>query len=179
MTEHSTESRAETPHDVVAQEIAVEQAHVDRVYAELAKARTRTADVEADGLARGRTDRVGDVRDEELTGLVERDALVYLAARRRHDLDRQFEGLVFGRLDLDHTGSPHPERLRADSLEARYIGRLGVRDDDYEPLVVDWRAPAAAAFYRSIGFTATGEAQPTGEGSAGLQSGFERRLSEA
>jgi DNA helicase IV len=149
VTEHSTESRAETPHDVVAQEIAVEQAHVDRVYAELAKARTRTADVEADGLARGRTDRVGDVRDEELTGLVERDALVYLAARRRHDLDRQFEGLVFGRLDLDHTGSPHPERLRADSLEARYIGRLGVRDDDYEPLVVDWRAPAAAAFYRA------------------------------
>ncbi|MCA1781195.1 MAG: AAA family ATPase [Intrasporangiaceae bacterium] len=122
---------------------------MDRVYTELAKARTRTADVEADGLARGRTSRVGDVRDEELTGLVERDALVYLAARRRHDLDRQFEGLVFGRLDLDHSGSPHPERLHADSLEALYIGRLGVRDDDYEPLVVDWRAPAAAAFYRA------------------------------
>ena len=24
-----------------------------------------------------------------------------------------------------------------------------MRDDDYEPLVVDWRAPAAAAFYRA------------------------------
>src|SRR5690606_26060525 len=36
-----------------------------------------------------------------------------------------------------------------DTLEARYIGRLGVRDDDYEPLVIDWRAPAAAAFYRA------------------------------
>ena len=143
MTEHSIET------DALAREIATEQAHVDRVYTELAKARTRTADVEADGLARGRTDRVGDVRDEEMTGLVERDALVYLAARRRHDLDRQFEGLVFGRLDLDHSGSPHPERLDAASLEARYIGRLGVRDDDYEPLVVDWRAPAAAAFYRA------------------------------
>jgi hypothetical protein len=135
--------------DALAHEVATEQAHVDRVYAELAKARTRTADVEADGLARGRTDRVGDVRDEELTGLVERDALVYLAARRRHDLDRQFEGLVFGRLDLDHSGSTEPQRLRADSLEARYIGRLGVRDDDYEPLVIDWRAPAAAPFYRA------------------------------
>src|SRR5690606_34851543 len=94
-------------------------------------------------------DRVGDVRDEELTGLVERDALVYLAARRRHDLDRQFEGLVFGRLDLGLNGSKQPETLDVDSLEARYIGRLGVRDDDYEPLVIDWRAPAAAPFYRA------------------------------
>src|SRR5690606_10141619 len=33
--------------------------------------------------------------------------------------------------------------------EVRYVGRLGVRDDDYEPLVVDWRAPAAAPFYRA------------------------------
>ena len=24
-----------------------------------------------------------------------------------------------------------------------------MRDDDYEPLVIDWRAPAAAAFYRA------------------------------
>ena len=143
MSEQNIES------DVLAREIAIEQAHVDTVYAELDKARRRTADVEADGMARGRTDRVGDVRDEELTGLVERDALVYLAARRRHDLDRQFEGLVFGRLDLDHSGSEQPEHLRADSLEARYIGRLGVRDDDYEPLVIDWRAPAASAFYRA------------------------------
>ena len=31
----------------------------------------------------------------------------------------------------------------------RYIGRLGVRDDDYEPLVIDWRAPAASPFYRA------------------------------
>ncbi|HHU11488.1 MAG TPA: UvrD-helicase domain-containing protein [Intrasporangiaceae bacterium] len=142
--------------DALSREIALEQAHVDKVYAELAKARLRTADVEADGLARGRTDRVGDVRDEELTGLVERDALVYLAARRRHDLDRQFEGLVFGRLDLDHSGSPDPAELDVRELEARYIGRLGVRDDDYEPLVIDWRAPAAAPFYRATPVDAQG-----------------------
>jgi hypothetical protein len=130
----------------VAREIALEQAHVDLVYAELAKAQTRAGLVEADGLARGRTDRTGDVRDEELTGLFERDALVFNAARRRSLLDTQYEGLVFGRLDLDHALSKNgvaPER------ETRYIGRLGVRDDDYEPLVVDWRAPAAAAFYRA------------------------------
>ena len=55
----------------VAREIATEQAHVDLVYAELAKAQARAGLVEADGLARGRTDRTGDVRDEELTGLFE------------------------------------------------------------------------------------------------------------
>ena len=130
----------------VAREIAVEQAHVDLVYAELAKAQARAGLVEADGLARGRTDRTGDVRDEELTGLFERDALVFNAARRRSVLDTQYEGLVFGRLDLDHALSREGAQRER---ETRYIGRLGVRDDDYEPLVIDWRAPAAAAFYRA------------------------------
>ena len=127
----------------VAQEIAAEQAHVDRVYAELAKAAQRALDLERDGLARGRTERTGDVRDEELTGLFERDALVHTAARRRAAIDTQFEGLVFGRLDLGDVDDSPGER------EVRHIGRLGVRDDDYEPLVVDWRAPAASAFYRA------------------------------
>nr|WP_231961557.1 AAA family ATPase [Pedococcus dokdonensis] len=126
--------------------MAIEQAHVDLVYAELTKAQARAGLIEADGLARGRTDRTGDVRDEELTGLFERDALVFNAARRRSTLDTQYEGLVFGRLDLDHSLS---DASRDADRETRYIGRLGVRDDDYEPLVVDWRAPAAAAFYRA------------------------------
>ena len=34
--------------------------------------------------------------------LVERDAMVFHAARRRHALDTEYEGLVFGRLDLTH-----------------------------------------------------------------------------
>jgi DNA helicase IV len=133
----------------VSREIRLEQVHVDRVYAELAKASERAAHVEADGLARGRTDRVGDVRDEELTGLFERDALVYAAARRRSTIERQYEGLVFGRLDLDDDGSGGSSSRASTGREVRHIGRLGVRDDDYEPLVVDWRAPAAAPFYRA------------------------------
>ncbi len=128
----------------VADEIAVEQAHVDTVYAELAKAGVRANLIEADGLARGRTDRTGEARDEEMTGLFERDALVFHAARRRNALESQYEGLVFGRLDIDHdvVDGP-PER------EVRYVGRLGVRNDDYDPLVIDWRAPAASPFYRA------------------------------
>jgi DNA helicase IV len=129
--------------DALSAEIAVEQAHVDKVYAELTKATERASLVEAEGLARGRTERTGDVRDEEITGLFERDALVFNANKRRTTLETQFEGLVFGRLDLDQDSSNGTGR------EIRYVGRLGIRDDEYEPLVIDWRAPAAAPFYRS------------------------------
>src|SRR5215470_1805147 len=71
-----------------------------------------------------------------LTGLVERDAMVLRAAARMSDLDGQEEGIVFGRLDFDD----------GDTYR---VGRLGVREENREPLVVDWRAPAAAPFYRA------------------------------
>ncbi|MDO5739683.1 MAG: helicase [Ornithinimicrobium sp.] len=136
-----------TTNDVVAAEIAAEQEHVDRVYTELAKAAERTDLVHAEGLARGQTDRpgTGDPREEEVVRFFERDALVFSANKRRASLEIQHEGLVFGRLDLQHDVADPQGQAR----EVRYIGRLGVRDDDYEPLVVDWRAPAAAPFYQA------------------------------
>ncbi|WP_084733739.1 HelD family protein [Nostocoides jenkinsii] len=139
----------------IADQIAIEQAHVDAVYAELESASERAALVAADGMARGRTDRTGDIRDEEMSGLFERDALVFNAARRQAALDTQYEGLVFGRLDLAHPApgatidSDDHDWWRGLEREIRYIGRLGVRDGNYEPLVIDWRAPAASAFYRA------------------------------
>jgi DNA helicase IV len=141
----ATSARAGTSatQDSIASEIAVEQKVVDRVYSELTKATERATMVETEGLARGRTDRTGDIRDEEITGLFERDALVFNAIKRRTVLETQYEGLVFGRLDLGSDVSDPTYR------ETRYVGRLGVRDDEYEPLVIDWRAPAAAPFYRS------------------------------
>lgn len=133
--------------DVVAEQIAIEQAHVDRVHRELEKAGLRADSVQAEGLARGQFGRSVEVGDAEGAGLFERDALMFHAARRRTALDSQYEGLVFGRLDLDHqVGSGDRQRTER---EVRYIGRLGVRDDDYEPLVIDWRAPAASPFYRA------------------------------
>ena len=140
--------------DEVKREIALEQAHVERVYDELAKAGERVSLVESEGLARGRASRSGDMRDEEKAGLFERDALMFSAGKRRATLEQQFEGLVFGRLDLDHamngsSGDGFVSTGSGTDLEVRYIGRLGVRDDEYEPLVIDWRAPAASPFYRA------------------------------
>ncbi|TWP39087.1 helicase [Leekyejoonella antrihumi] len=106
--------------------------------------------VEAEGLSRGRTDRTGVARDEEVTGLFERDALVFNASRRRRVLETQWEGLVFGRLDMaSEQDRGVDEDGEGEVGEVRYVGRIGVRDDDYEPLVVDWRAPAASPFYRA------------------------------
>ncbi|BBY18734.1 RNA polymerase recycling motor ATPase HelR [Mycolicibacterium litorale] len=68
--------------------------------------------------------------------LVERDAEVRALAKEIQRLDVADDGLCFGRLD-------------ADSGERLYIGRIGIfdRDDDFEPLLLDWRAPLARAFY--------------------------------
>jgi hypothetical protein len=101
--------------DAVAAEIAIEQAHVDKVYTELAKATERAALVKprawraAGPTAPGRPRR-GD------HGLFERDALVFNANKRRATLETQYEGLVFGRLDLD-TSNGADRAGRADSAE--------------------------------------------------------------
>ncbi|MFC4150509.1 HelD family protein [Micromonospora mangrovi] len=110
------------------QEIAAEQRHLDRVYARLAELRRSAADAEREGYRLARVGNFG--------ALVERDAMVFHAAQRRHVLDAEHEGLVFGRLDL---------RTR----QVLHVGRLGVRGENAETLVVDWRAPAAAAFYQA------------------------------
>jgi DNA helicase IV len=120
---------------VLQQEIAVEQQHVDRVYIRLAELRRNASRAEKEGY------QLAGVGTHQ--ALVERDAMVFHAARRRHALDTEYEGLVFGRLDLD-TGAIH------------HVGRMGIRDENSQPLVVDWRAPAAAAFYRATAAEALG-----------------------
>jgi DNA helicase IV len=121
---------------VIERELASEQAHVDLVYARLAEATRSAQQVARAGLSLYQSDRSSYVREEDGTGLYERDVFAFQAARRLAVLDAEQEGLVFGRLD------------RTDG-DVRYVGRIGVRDADYEPLVIDWRAPAAEPFYRA------------------------------
>ncbi len=124
------------PQDALSRELALEQAHVDRVYAQLVIATASAKSLQAEGRARFQTDRANFLREEDGTALFERDAFAFQAAKRLAILDSEHEGLVFGRID---TADP----------QTHYIGRIGVRDDDYEPLVIDWRAPAAEPFYRA------------------------------
>ncbi|MFF0340647.1 HelD family protein [Kribbella sp. NPDC004875] len=129
-------------------ELAAEQQHVDRVYGRVEEAARSASRIAVEGHQRGQAQNVGRVRDEEQTGLYERDVLVFAAARRIAELDAEHEGLVFGRLDSDH-GDDEAAAGSAAELEKLYVGRIGVRDAEYEPLVIDWRAPAAEPFYRA------------------------------
>ena len=117
--------------ELVAREVAAEQAYVDRVYVQLEKSAESAKELAKEGHQRGRLGHEG--------GLVERDAMVFQASKRLAQLDAAHEGLVFGRLDL---------RPDVDDVP-RYIGRLGLRDDDRDMLLIDWRAPAAAVFYQA------------------------------
>ncbi len=117
--------------EVLAAELAVEQAFVDGVYVQLERSARHARALAREGHGRGALGHEG--------GLVERDAMVFQAARRIAQLDAAHEGLVFGRLDLQE---------RVDS-EPRYIGRIGLRDDNRDSLLIDWRAPAAAVFYQA------------------------------
>ncbi|GAA3544650.1 RNA polymerase recycling motor ATPase HelR [Amycolatopsis ultiminotia] len=73
---------------------------------------------------------------------LERDVRVRSLDRERARLDVADNGLCFGRLD-------------AVSGEHSYIGRIGLFDqeNDYEPVLLDWRAPAARPFYTATGAT--------------------------
>ncbi len=113
---------------VLRREVADEQAYVDQVYERLDEAALAARELAREGHGRARLGHEG--------GLVERDAMVFQAARRIAALDAAHEGLVFGRLDLT-------------TDEPRYIGRIGLRDADREVMLVDWRAPAAAVFYQA------------------------------
>ncbi len=75
----------------------------------------------------------------------ERDAFVEMYSRRITQLDAAENGLCFGRLDLSEG-------------DRRYIGRIGILDDtdDYQALLVDWRAPAARPFYIATAFSPEG-----------------------
>jgi DNA helicase IV len=108
-------------------EISREQEYVASLYEradalrEQASARLARALREDGGTAQSRLDR--DAAIARYTGQLAR-------------LDAAESGLCFGRLDLR-------------SGECLHIGRIGLRDESAagEPLLLDWRAPAARAFY--------------------------------
>lgn len=71
---------------------------------------------------------------------MERDVQVRASAKEAKRLSVADDGLCFGRLD-------------SLSGEQSYIGRIGLFDEenDYEPRLLDWRAPAARPFYVATG----------------------------
>ncbi|MEU7558167.1 HelD family protein [Streptomyces eurythermus] len=146
-------------HDSVRdREISVEQEHLDRVYRRLEEKIHEAEFLMRDAAQRGQVGTPG--------ALAERDAQVFRAGVHLNRLNNEFEDFLFGRIDLllGKDGKKGPdgaytavdpaegavrEDNTADIAETLHIGRIGVLDEDYSPLVIDWRAPAAAPFYRA------------------------------
>ena len=139
-------------------EIAGEQVHLDQVYRRLEEKIHEAEFLMNDAAKRGQVGTPG--------ALAERDAQVFRAGVHLNRLNNEFEDFLFGRIDLllgkdgkkgpdgAYTSvEPAEDAVRpdgtADIAETLHIGRIGVLDADYSPLVIDWRAPAAAPFYRS------------------------------
>jgi DNA helicase IV len=104
-----------------------EQLHLDVTYTRLdalrALARHRLADAMGQGSSGTHQNRS------------ERDSFVSMYTDRIAALDAVESRLVFGRTDT--------------AAESTWIGRIGLTDDSQKVLQIDWRAPAAAAFYQA------------------------------
>lgn len=154
----AAQTTSPAPHTVRDQEIAAEQTHLDRVYDRLVEKIHEAEFLMDDAAKRGQVGTPG--------ALAERDAQVFRAGLHLNRLNSEFEDFLFGRIDLlrGKDGKKGPDGAytsvepaddavgdggTADIAETLHIGRLGVLDADYSPLVIDWRAPAAAPFYRA------------------------------
>ncbi|MHC5261278.1 HelD family protein [Streptomyces sp. UC4497] len=148
----------ESADSVRDRELGVEQNHLDAVYRRLEEKIHEAEFLMEDATKRGQVGTPG--------ALAERDAQVFRAGIHLNRLNNEFEDFLFGRIDLlqGKDGKKGPdgaytaiepadgavrEDNTADIAETLHIGRIGVLDADYSPLVIDWRAPAAAPFYRS------------------------------
>ena len=119
-------------------ELQAEQAVVDHAYARLEAMRAEARALAADVLDQG--------DGGTFANRIERDVRMEARGRRLAELQVGEAGLVFGRID-------------AESGDRLYIGRVAVSDEDNEPLIVDWRAPAAEPFYRATARHAMGLAR--------------------
>jgi DNA helicase IV len=111
-------------------ELEAEQAHIDLAHRRLDETREEALRLK---------DMVEVGRGGTNQARWEREVINENIATRLRDLHLGERSLCFGRIDqTDETGAG-----------SYHIGRIAVSNEDREPLVVDWRAPVAEAFYRA------------------------------
>jgi DNA helicase IV len=104
-----------------------EQEYVTMLYGLLDHARTRSEQALAEVRAQGGAGGTHQAR-------LERDVSAAEQEKRLTQLTLTERGLCFGRTDDENQNT-------------LYIGRIGLRNDEYELKLIDWRAPAARPFY--------------------------------
>ncbi|PJJ61394.1 HelD family protein [Compostimonas suwonensis] len=131
---------------MVDAELARERVYLSSLYGRLDELR----DEAATQLGRVRLENPGGTHQSRS----ERDAFARIYEDRIAQLNEVDERLVFGSLQLDasHTASDQAQ----DAGERLYIGRIGLRDPEQQPLLLDWRVPQASAFYQATAATPLG-----------------------
>jgi DNA helicase IV len=122
-------------------DLEAEQAYIDNAYACL----------EATRAAASRMTNLVEVgRGGTEQARFERDVIWDTMLQRLAQLDLGEAALCFGRIDFAPKVNGH---ANGDGVGPGtfYIGRIAVSDQTQEPVIVDWRAPVAEAFYRATG----------------------------
>lgn len=86
----------------------------------------------------------------------ERDAFARIYEDRIGQLREIDERLAFGRLELELDADSETDSEGTADRPVRYIGRIGLRDEEQRPLLLDWRVPQARAFYQATAATPLG-----------------------
>ncbi|MDU7238746.1 AAA family ATPase [Actinomyces sp.] len=116
--------------DALNEELRKEQDFVDTAYEVLDELRKRYREHQ-------RTAEASKWRNTP-QALTERDAFAAHWGDEASRLESIVDGLVFGRID-NTDDSTH------------YIGRIGLRDQGGDQILIDWRAPASRPFYQATG----------------------------
>ena len=132
---------------MVDRELQREQQYVATLYARL-DALQREAEQQLDAV------RLLDVGGNH-QGRSERDTFARIYEDRILQLREVDERLAFGRLELEPQAAGGADD-GTDGSVFRYIGRIGLRDEDLQPLLLDWRVPQASAFYQATAATPLG-----------------------
>ena len=88
-------------------------------------------------------------------GRSERDTFARLYEDRILQLREVDERLAFGRLEFA-ADADDPDDPDGETSVLRYIGRIGLRDENLQPILLDWRVPQASAFYQATAATPLG-----------------------
>lgn len=118
------------PSHVVSDDLEQEQAYIDHAFACLEASK---------GAAQQLRTTVESGKGGTHQARYERDVIEERVQRRLGRMELGDRSLCFGRIDM------------ACDAATFYIGRIGVWDEEHNPVIVDWRAPVAEPFYRATG----------------------------
>ena len=137
------------PSHAVSDDLEQEQAYIDKAFACLETSK---------GAAQQLRSTVESGKGGTHQARYERDVIEERVQRRLGRMELGDRSLCFGRIDMACDTDPEKTGNSKTGNSAKtgdpatfYIGRIGVWDEEHNPVIVDWRAPVAEPFYRATG----------------------------